>query len=89
MIKTDTFSGMEARILCEISRAAAGMSLSDANEIAMQLNADYEKDVMAKNAPEGKSFLECCDEKTLQASKEYLTLWEKKKEKLAKLGLKF
>jgi len=53
----------------------------------MQLNADYEKDVMAKNAPEGKSFLECCDEKTLTPSKEYLTLWEKKKKQLSKMGL--
>ncbi len=89
MIKTDAFSGMEARILCDISRAAAGMSLSDANEIAMQLNAGYEKDVMARNAPEGKSFLECCDEKTLTPFKEYLILWEKKKKQLSEMGLKF
>ena len=89
MIKTDFFSGMEARILCDISRAAAGMNLNDANEIAMQLNSEYEKDVMARNTPEGKSFLECCNEKTLIPSSEYLALWDKKKTQLSKMGLKF
>jgi methylamine--corrinoid protein Co-methyltransferase len=89
MIKIDYFTGMESRILCEISRAAAGMSLSDANEIARKLNADYEEAVMTKQAPEGKSFLECYDRRTLAPSNEYITLWENKKEKLSTMGLEF
>jgi methylamine--corrinoid protein Co-methyltransferase len=89
MIKVDYLSGMEARILCEISRAAAGINLSDANEIAMKLNAGYQEAVMTKKAPEGKSFLACYDKKTLAPSAEYLILWENKKEELSKLGLEF
>ncbi|NIS70501.1 MAG: monomethylamine:corrinoid methyltransferase [Proteobacteria bacterium] len=89
MNKTDYFTGMEARILCEISRATAGMSLGDANEIAKALNAGYEEAIMNKKAPEGRSFLECYDVKKLAPSTEYLGLWENKKEELAKMGLEF
>jgi hypothetical protein len=63
--------------------------LSDANEIAMKLNAGYQEAVMTKKAPEGKSFLACYDKKTLAPSAEYLILWENKKEELSKLGLEF
>ncbi len=89
MKEVDYFTGMEARILYEISRAAAGISLADANEIAMKLCDNYQEAVMSKKAPEGKMFAECYDQRTLAPSKEYLTLWEKKKEVLSKIGLAF
>jgi len=89
MKKVDYFSGMEARILYEISKAAAGISLADANEIAMKLNNNYQEAVMSKKAPEGKMFVECYNQRRLAPSEEYLTLWEKKKESLSKIGLAF
>jgi len=89
MKELDYFGGMESRILCEVSRAAAGMNLSDANEIAKKLNAGYQEAVMSKQTPEGKNFLECYDQRTLAPISEYLTLWDRKKEELAKMGLPF
>ena len=84
----DHATGMESRILREISEAAAGLSLAEANEIAKQLIGRYEETLRSKKAPEGKSFTECY-EKGLVPSLEYLNLWEKKKKELEKMGLSF
>jgi methylamine---corrinoid protein Co-methyltransferase len=89
MNKMDCFSGMEARMLSEISKAATGMSLSQANEITMKLNADYEDAVKSNTTPQGQNFSECYDTDRIIPSSEYVALWEEKKEKLAKMGLKF
>jgi len=86
--KLDHATGMESRILREISEAAAGLSLTEANEIVKQLIGRYEETLRSKKAPEGKSFTECY-EKGLIPSLAYLNLWEKKKKELAKTGLSF
>ena len=89
MNQVDYLTGMETRMLSEISRAASGISLSKANEIVKRLNAKYENAVMSKKVPVGNNFQECYDINKLEPSKKYLTLWEKKKKKLAKMGLNF
>ena len=87
-VKMDYVTGMESRIASEISRAAAGMNLSEANEIVNELLGNYEETLKSGKAPTGKSFTECYEQR-LKPSKEYLDLWQKKKKELEKMGLVF
>lgn len=86
--KMDYATGMESRIAYEVSRAAAGMNLSEANKIVKQLIGNYEETLKSGKAPVGKSFTECYEQK-LTPSTEYVTLWQKKKKGLEKIGLVF
>lgn len=89
MAKADYFSGMESRILKEISCAVAGMDVTDANELASELVGEYREQLTAKEIPQGKSFGECYDLSLVRPTSEYLDLWENKKRELQCLGLKF
>jgi len=86
MAKMDYTTGMEARILCSTSRAAAGMNLGEANEIVKDLIGTYEETLKNRKSPVGKSFVECY-EQGLTPSKEYLDLWRRKRKALEKMGL--
>jgi hypothetical protein len=86
MARMDYTTGMEARILCSTSRAAAGMNLGEANEVVKYMIGTYEEVLKNRQAPVGKSFTECY-EQGLTPSKEYLALWEKKSKELEKIGL--
>jgi methylamine---corrinoid protein Co-methyltransferase len=85
----DYMSGMESRILREISEGAAGMSLEEANSVVLQLLARYEEPIAKEGAPIGSSFSECYDVDELAPIDEYVELWERKKQDLAKLGIRF
>lgn len=82
MVKTDYVTGMESRILYETSKAATGLTLSEANTIVKELIGRYEDSVKIRDIPEGKSFTECYNIKELTPNAEYVELWEKRKEKL-------
>lgn len=82
----DYVGGMNSRILREIAEAAAGLNLSEANEIVKCLVSKYEGTLKAGKAPPGKSFTECYE--GIMPSKEFLTLWENKKKELEEIGLK-
>ncbi len=84
--KMDYVTGMESRITSEIDRAAAGMSLSEANQIVKKLVGKYIDTLKSGKAPRGKSFTECY-KNGLTPSEEYLNLWQKKKKELEKMGL--
>jgi len=86
--KLDYTTGMESRILSEISRAAAGVKLDEANEIVKELIGKYEETLRSGKAPVGKSFTECYEQGP-KASKKYVNLWEEKKKELEKMGLAF
>jgi len=86
--RMDYVTGMESRILCEVSRAAAGINLSDVNEVVRDLVGKYEEALMNRKAPVGKTFTECY-EPGLTPSKEYVNLWRNKKKELEKMGLIF
>lgn len=87
MVKTDHCTGMETRMLVETSRAAAGMSLSDANDILLQLVPKYDEAIKAQAAPPGKPFQECYDVDPLRPYDEYVELWEREKAGLRGIGL--
>ncbi len=84
----DYVTGMESRITSEISRAATGMNLSDANRIVKQLVGRYIETLKTGDAPLGKSFTECY-RNGLMPSDEYLELWQRKRRELEDLGLSF
>jgi len=86
--KMDYATGMESRIVYEVSRAAAGMNLGEANEIVNELIGNYEETLKSGKSPVGKSFTECYERK-LTPSREYVTLWQKKKKGLEKIRLLF
>jgi len=84
-VAKDKTTGMEARIMGEAASAAAGMKVSELNEILEKIVSEYE--VNYKNAPAGKRFHECYDVVTVKPSDEYLAVYDKVVAKLRDLGL--
>jgi methylamine--corrinoid protein Co-methyltransferase len=80
----DHATGMESRIVCEVSRAAVGIDLSEADRIAKALLGKYEETLKSGQIPQGKSFRECY-QLDLKPSHEYLDIWLKQKEELNEL----
>src|SRR5690606_8969457 len=72
MVKTDHHTGMEARMLIEASRAAAGMSLADANDLLKRIVPRYDATIKAQSAPAGKPFQECYDVDAIEPLDEYV-----------------
>jgi hypothetical protein len=88
MRNVDYTTGIEARMLIETSRAAAGMGLEEANEIGNRLLAEYEEELAADALPLGKTFPECYEADEVTPKEEYVALWEQQKEKMRSFGLK-
>ena len=70
----DKTTGMEARIMGEAARTAAGMKVSEINEIVPKLIAIYEKGFV--NPLPGKTFRECYDVKTVRPTAEHLAVYD-------------
>jgi methylamine--corrinoid protein Co-methyltransferase len=81
----DKTTGMEARIMGEAARTAAGMKVSDLNEIIGNILAKYEGGFVAP--PQGKSFRECYDVKTVKPTAEYLEVYDNAIKTLRDCGL--
>jgi methylamine--corrinoid protein Co-methyltransferase len=81
----DKTTGMEARVMGEASRAAAGRKISDLNEVIENLVSNYEKNYTC--APEGKTFRECYDVTTVKPTAEYLEIYDKALATLREAGL--
>lgn len=86
-VATNYTTGLEARMMAEAARAAAGMETTKVNEILDKLVAMYEKDY--KNAPKGKSFEECYDVVKLVPTQEYLDVYDEAVKILTGLGLTY
>lgn len=71
----DKTTGMEARVMGEAARTAAGMKVSELNEIIGKVLSIYEKGFA--NPPAGKTFRECYDVKTVKPTAEYLEVYDK------------
>jgi methylamine--corrinoid protein Co-methyltransferase len=78
-------SGLEARFSAEVSRAAAGMSREQADEITKKLMAIYEDDLPKK--PIGQPFQEVYDLKSLQPTPEWNGIYEDVKDELINMGV--
>lgn len=81
----DKTTGMEARIMGEAARTAAGMKVSELNEILAKLIAKYDKGFVSP--PPGKNFRECYDVKTVKPTAEYLEVYGNALKTLRDCGL--
>jgi len=84
-VRTDSTTGMEARIMGEAAKATAGMKIDEVNAMLDSLVKSYEGNYA--KAPAGKTFQECYDVKKVTPTKEYLEIYEKTSETLRQLGL--
>ncbi len=83
----DKTTGMEARMMGQAAKAAAGMEIEEVNKIIDNLVKMYEKNYAT--APQGKTFQECYDVNTVTPTEEYVTVYEGARKKLENLGLVF
>ena len=83
----DKTTGMEARMMGQVAKATAGMEIEEVNKIIDNLVKMYEKNYAT--APQGKTFQECYDVKTITPTEEYVTVYEGARKKLENLGLVF
>jgi methylamine--corrinoid protein Co-methyltransferase len=83
----DKTTGMEARMMGQAAKAAAGMEIEEVNRILDALVKSYEKNYAT--APQGKTFQECYDVKTITPTDEYVKVYEGARKKLEGLGLVF
>lgn len=81
----DTSSGMEARFIGEVAHAVAPLKPKEANALLDKVLKLYEDQL--ENAPEGKTFPQCYDVKTITPIPEYVSVYNRAKETLAKLGM--
>ena len=69
----------------EAALTAAGMKVSDLNEIMNTLVSEYEQHY--NDAPAGKRFQECYDVKTVKPTEEYLQVYDQAMQHLRDAGL--
>lgn len=80
-------TGLESRWMAEVSRAAVKLNRQEINMIINKLYERYEKYI--GNAPEGFSFEELYDIKTVKPNDDYTNLYEEVKKELYHLGIPF
>lgn len=83
----DHCTGMESRMagLAGHAVAKSGMKREDTNELIKEILKQYQHEL--KNAPIGKSFRQCYDQKTVEPSAEYIAIMNDVKLSLKKLGV--
>ena len=81
----DKFTGMEARVMGEAARCAAGQKVSDMNETIQNLLDIYQPKYA--NPDLGKTFQECYDVTTVKPTKEYLEVYDKALQTIRDAGL--
>jgi methylamine--corrinoid protein Co-methyltransferase len=85
--KADHTTGLEARFIAEVSRAALGLKRQDASGLATEILTRYQATITNPNR--GKPFPEVYDIETVQPKVEWLDMYYAVKEDLAGLGLVF
>ena len=70
---TDYATGLECRLLSEVSKRSAGMKREDANELVLNMLKHYEDKL--GSTPVGKPFYELYDMKLVKPSREWIGLY--------------
>ena len=83
----DMISGVEVRMLGEVSRAITGMTRKKANEIALKCIAKYETTL--GKPPKGKRMQDLYDFEKLKPNDEWLDMFETVKNQLKDWGIPF
>jgi len=81
----DYTTGMEARMLGEVATLAAGMSVDEVNRMVHKIVRGYERRYLT--APQGRTFQECYNVKTVLPTKEHLKIYDSACDTLRLLGL--
>ncbi len=80
-------TGLEHRMIAEVARAVSGLKSEQANELIQKIYASYADQLSAP--PDGKNFPDLYDVQKVQPTAEYLDLYKRVKEELARLGVPF
>jgi len=83
--RADHTTGLEARFIAEVSRAALGLKRQDASALAAELLTRYQATLSSPNR--GRPFPEVYDVETVQPRQEWLDMYYDVKEDLARIGL--
>ena len=83
--RADHTTGLEARFIAKVSRAALGLKRADASALAAELLTRYQATLPSPNR--GKPFPEVYDVETVQPKQEWLDMYYDVKEDLARIGL--
>lgn len=83
----DHTTGLETRFIAEVSRASLGLTRQDASELIPRIMPGYIDTLYNPNR--GKPFKDVYDEETVLPRDEWLDMYYRVKEEVAKLGLKF
>jgi len=83
--RADHTTGLEARFIAEVSRAALGLKRPAAAALAAELLTRYQATLPSPNR--GKPFPEVYDVETVQPKQEWLDMYYDVKEDLARIGL--
>ena len=86
-VVTNKTTGMEARMMGEVSRATCGLEIDEVNKIIDRIVSSYENNY--SKAPAGKTFEECYDVKTVTPTDEHVKVYSDAKKKLESFGLVF
>ncbi len=82
---TDYATGLECRLLSEVSKQSAGIKREDANELVINMLQHYEDKI--GGAPIGKPFYELYDVKVVKPSREWISLYSDVMGELRDFGL--
>jgi methylamine--corrinoid protein Co-methyltransferase len=85
--KQDHTTGLEARFIAEVSRAALGLTRQDTAALIPKLMPGYISTLTEPNR--GQPFREVYDENTVQPKAAWLDIYYTVKEEISQLGLKF
>ena len=84
-VTQDRTTGMEARMMGEVAKSAAGMDIGEVNEVLKKLVGLYERDF--PHAPAGKRFQDCYDVSTVLPSDDYIKIYDRALRTLGRCGL--
>lgn len=85
--ETDRVTGLEARFIAEVSRAALHLKRKEAGDLAREILTRYKDTISSPNL--GRPFNELYDVDKMEPNEEWLNMYYEVKEDLEGLGLKF
>jgi methylamine--corrinoid protein Co-methyltransferase len=84
-VSEDYTTGMEARMMGEVSRAIAGKDVNDVNAMLDKIVRGYERRYLT--APQGRMFQECYNVRKVTPTKEYVEVYEQSCNNLRRIGV--
>jgi methylamine--corrinoid protein Co-methyltransferase len=83
--KTDHTTGLETRLIAEVSHASLGLTRREANDLVIELLSHYEGSFDDPNR--GQPFAEVYDEDSVEPKEAWLATYHQTREAIVKMGL--